>query len=62
MEQNTDKIIRRLKKEGWFLDRHGASHDIYRHPEIQGIATVPRHKKLSPGVAASIARKAGWAK
>lgn len=62
MEQNTDKVIRRLRKDGWFLDRHGNGHDIYRHPEIQGIVTVPRHKKLSPGVADSIAKKAGWAR
>lgn len=62
MEQNTDKVIRRLKKDGWFLDRNGAGHDIYRHPEIKGIVTVPRHKKLSPGVAETIAKKAGWAR
>lgn len=60
MEQNTAKIIRRLTKEGWFLAEHGGSHDIYRHKAIKGIITVPRHRKLSPGVADSIARKAGW--
>ena len=40
--------------------RHGGNHDIYRHPLIKGIITLPRHNKLSPGVARSIAKKAGW--
>ena len=50
-----------LEREGWYLDRHGSSHDIYRHPRIKGIITLPRHPVLSIGMARSIARKAGWA-
>ncbi len=61
METNTAKIIKRLKSEGWNLDRHGNEHDIYSHPE-KGFVSVPRHRVLSPGVAGSIARKAGWAR
>ena len=49
-----------MEQEGWKLDRHGGSHDIYRHPVIPGIITLPRHKIVSPGVARSIAKKAGW--
>ena len=49
-----------MLKDGWYLDRHGANHDIYRHPTIMGIITLPRHKQLSAGVARSIAKKAGW--
>ncbi|TKT43380.1 type II toxin-antitoxin system HicA family toxin [Rhizobium sp. LC145] len=60
METSTAKIRRRLEKDGWYLDRHGAGHDIYRHPEIEGIVTLPRHTQVSPLVARSIARKAGW--
>ena len=60
METNTAKIRRRLEKDGWYLDRHGAGHDIYRHPKIEGIVTLPRHTQVSPLVARSIARKAGW--
>nr|WP_305037998.1 type II toxin-antitoxin system HicA family toxin [Neorhizobium galegae] len=59
-ETNTAKIRRRLEKDGWYLDRHGAGHDIYRHPKIESIITVPRHTQVSPMVARSIARKAGW--
>ena len=50
-----------LEREGWYLDRHGSSHDIYRHPRVQGIITLPRHPVLSIGMARSIAIKAGWA-
>lgn len=60
METKTAKIRRRLEKDGWFLARHGAGHDIYRHPTIPGIVTLPRHPTVTPGVARSIASKAGW--
>ncbi|MET3602161.1 type II toxin-antitoxin system HicA family toxin [Martelella mangrovi] len=60
MEQQTAKIIKRLTSDGWYLSRNGANHDIYRHPEIEGIVTVPRHRKVTPGVWKSIAKKAGW--
>ena len=60
METKTDRIRRRLEKDGWFLTRHGSAHDIYKHPHITGLITLPRHKTLSPGVVLSIAKKAGW--
>ncbi len=60
MEQNTKKIERRLKRDGWFLFRNGAGHDIYCHPTIPGSIVLPRHAKVSPGVARQIAQKAGW--
>ena len=60
METRTNLIKRKLEREGWYMVRHGGSHDIYRHPLIKGIITLPRHNKLSPGVARSIAKKAGW--
>ncbi len=60
METKTDRIRRALEKDGWYLVRHGSGHDIYRHPSIKGIITLPRHKTVSLGVARSIAKKAGW--
>ena len=60
METKTEKIKHRLEQDGWFLTRHGSGHDIYRHPDIKGIITLPRHKTVSSGVARSIAMKAGW--
>ena len=53
-------IKRRLKQDGWVLLRHGTNHDVYRHPRIKGIITLPRHRTVTPGVARSIAGKAGW--
>jgi predicted RNA binding protein YcfA (HicA-like mRNA interferase family) len=58
IETNRAKIVKRLDREGWILARHGAEHDIYRH--ARGIVSVPRHRQLSPGVARSIAKAAGW--
>jgi predicted RNA binding protein YcfA (HicA-like mRNA interferase family) len=60
VETNTAKIIARLTKEGWNLERHGGNHDIYRRPDRPGMIAVPRHRVISPGTARSIAKKAGW--
>ncbi|MET0742824.1 MAG: type II toxin-antitoxin system HicA family toxin [Microvirga sp.] len=35
-------------------------HDVYRNTAKPGVITVPRHRTLSPGVARSVARSAGW--
>jgi mRNA interferase HicA len=60
IETNRTKIVSRLLREGWVLMRHGREHDIYRHAQRQGAVIVPRHRALSPGVARSIAKAAGW--
>ena len=60
VERNRVKLVARLVREGWELARHGPEHDIYRRPRGGGLIAVPRHRELSPGVARSIARKAGW--
>lgn len=60
LETSRSRIRRRLEEDGWYLDRHGANHDIYRHLKVSGIITLPRHNILSIGVARSIAKKAGW--
>ena len=62
METRTVAIRRQLGRDGWYLVRRGSAHDVYRHPDIGGIVTLPRHAKLSPAVVRSIARKAGWRK
>jgi len=59
IEIGRSKIVSRLERDGWQLDRHGAEHDIYRHPG-RGFLSLPRHRTLTPGVARSIAKKAGW--
>jgi mRNA interferase HicA len=59
LETNRNKIVSRLLQEGWELARHGGGHDVFRHAK-QGVVIVPRHRILSPGVARSIAKAAGW--
>ena len=60
IETNTRKVIGRLRREGW-IGHHGGSHDLFKHPKRPGVRiTVPRHTTLSPGVARTIAKAAGW--
>ena len=60
VETNARKIISRLKAEGR-INVGGGSHDRFvskDRPEM--MITIPRHRELSPGVARSIAKAAGW--
>lgn len=59
-ETNTRKIVKRLESEGWYIHRNGANHDLYRHDSKPGVISVPRHRTVTPGVARSIAKAAGW--
>ena len=59
VETNRAKVVARLQKEGW-ESRPGGAHDIYKHSKKPGRIIVPRHRTLSPGVARSIAKVAGW--
>ncbi len=43
LETSRSRIRRRLEEDGWYLDRHGANHDIYRHLKVSGIITLPQH-------------------
>ncbi|HEY7664718.1 MAG TPA: type II toxin-antitoxin system HicA family toxin [Xanthobacteraceae bacterium] len=60
VETNRAKVVARLGRDGWILLRHGGEHDVYGHPRKVGVVIVPRHRTLSPGVARSIAKAAGW--
>jgi predicted RNA binding protein YcfA (HicA-like mRNA interferase family) len=59
-ETNRAKVIKRLTEEGWSLARHGKEHDIYLNAASKAVVSVPRHRTLSPGVARSIGKAAGW--
>jgi predicted RNA binding protein YcfA (HicA-like mRNA interferase family) len=60
LETDRSKIVARLEREGW-VSEGGAKLDKFAHPERPGVKImVPRHKTLSPGVARSIAKAAGW--
>ena len=57
VETETRKIVKRLEREGW-RNIGGGRHDCFvRDKEI---IAVPRHREVSPGVARSIAKAAGW--
>jgi predicted RNA binding protein YcfA (HicA-like mRNA interferase family) len=59
-ETNTRKVVDRLKGDGW-VGIGGGSHDCFAHPKYpELLIAVPRHRELSPGVARSIAKAAGW--
>jgi predicted RNA binding protein YcfA (HicA-like mRNA interferase family) len=60
METSRQKVLARLLREGW-TDEGGAKHDRFKHLDRpNAFVIVPRHRTLSPGVARSIARAAGW--
>jgi len=60
LETNTRKIVARLQADGW-INIGGGSHDRFVNDKHHGVMiTVPRHKEVSPGVARSIAKAAGW--
>ncbi len=48
------EIIRKLKKQGWHIQDHGAEHDLWSHELLKSrpCIAVPRHKseELSNGV------------
>ena len=60
VETNTRKIIARLEKDGW-TNVGGGNHDRFiNKAQPETMIPVPRHRELSPGVARSIAKAAGW--
>jgi predicted RNA binding protein YcfA (HicA-like mRNA interferase family) len=59
-ETSRRKVTDRLMADGW-INVGGGKHDKNEHPDRPGmLIVVPRHKELSPGVARSIAKQAGW--
>ncbi len=57
----TNEILKILKKDGWFLHKHGKKHDLYRHPIKNGQLPILRHgsKELAKGTLESILKGAG---
>ena len=58
-EMNRSKVVGRLESEGW-KNEGGGDHDKFTKPGAAYPVLVPRHRTLSPGVARSIAKAAGW--
>ena len=58
----SEKALRALHRDGWFVSRQLGSHAILRHPEKSGRVVVPRHgaaKTLRLGTLAAIIESAG---
>ncbi len=55
------ELVKLIKKDGWYLHRNGANHDLYRHPMKDGQITIPRHgaRELAKGTEESILKAAG---
>jgi predicted RNA binding protein YcfA (HicA-like mRNA interferase family) len=57
-ETNTRKIVARLLREGW-ENVGGGNHERFVKSGFP-MVVVPRHSTVSPQVARSIAKSAGW--
>lgn len=58
-EQETNQVLKRLRKEGWMLSTGKGSHIVARRNGLQ--ISVPTSKKeISIGTYRSIAKVAGW--
>lgn len=50
-------LIKLMEKNGWWLKRNGAGHDIYTNG--QATETIPRHTEVKENLAQSIIRRHG---
>ena len=55
------ELIKLLTQNGWYLFKHGANHDLYRHASKKNQLTIPRHgsKEMAKGTYLSILKAAG---
>lgn len=60
-KMSSKEVIKKLKKDNWFLVRVTGDHYQFRHPTKKGTVTVPHpHKDLPKGTLNSIFKQAGW--
>ena len=54
-------LIKKIEKDGWYLERTVGDHLQFRHPTKPGTATVPGRMSsdVRPGTLHSILRQAG---
>ena len=57
---NSKKLIKELKRNGWYLYDTSGSHHQFKHQLRQGKVTIPHPKKTLPkGTVNSILKQAG---
>lgn len=56
-----NELLKKLRKDGWFIHMHGKKHDVYEHETKPGPLIIPRHgsKEVASGTLKSILKKAG---
>lgn len=50
-------LIKKLEKNGWWLDSHGGNHDIYTNGKEK--ETIPRHSEIKEFLAKDIIKRRG---
>ena len=50
-------LIKLLEKNGWWLKRNGANHDVYTNGTFS--EPIPRHPEIKEGLAQGIIRRHG---
>lgn len=55
-------VLRRLRDEGWELDRQHGDHRIYKHPNHPHLVTIAgnRNDDIPEGTWNNIQKQAGW--
>lgn len=51
------ELEKRLRRAGWWLDRHGGNHDIWTNGKITN--QIPRHAEVDERLSRSIVKEAG---
>ncbi|MCI5510459.1 MAG: type II toxin-antitoxin system HicA family toxin [Eubacterium sp.] len=50
-------LVKLLEKNGWYLKRNGANHDLYTNGKK--VEPIPRHSEINEKLAQAIIRKLG---
>ncbi len=55
------KLLKKLRDDGWYEERQTGSHKIMKHPEKSETLSIPFHKgkEVPTGTCKSILKKAG---
>ncbi len=54
MSVKRNELLRHLEKQGCFLKRHGAKHDLFMNLDRNLATTVPRHPRLDKSLCDAI--------
>ena len=49
------ELIKKFERQGWYLKRHGANHDVYTNGKETEV--IPRHPDVNEKLAISLIKK-----